>query len=92
MVTRCVSLDDETDGLVRARSAGSGEYSDALRELVRQAHGNHQRLRHALRGACSAIRMNTKLLRDSFGRAGSMRFLEEIELANKQIEAVLAKA
>ena len=57
--------------------------------MVQEAQGNHRRLRITLRAALEAARVNCKLLRENFGRAGSMRFLEQIEVAHQEIEAKL---
>jgi hypothetical protein len=86
----CVTINDETDRIIRARGAELGNVSQAVRELVQEAEGNHRRLRIALRGAIEAARFNCRLLRENFGRDGSIRFLEQVELAHEEIEAKLA--
>jgi hypothetical protein len=84
-----VTIDDATERILLARGAELGNLSQAFRELVHEADGNNRRLRQALRGAIAAARFNCQLLRENFGASGSMRFLEQVELAHREIEAKL---
>jgi hypothetical protein len=89
---RTFSLDEETDRIVlRFAQDEDGNLSRGIRRMAKAAQGNHQSIRHALRGLINAASLNCRLVRSGIHTPGVLGFVGEIEKAVQEMEKVVAK-
>ena len=87
---RTLSLDDESEAILMQRAGEVGNVSLAGRQLLKEAQGNHQSLRHNLRGRISAMKLWCRLLREGIDRPGAVQFVGDLEKEIATVELLLA--